>query len=40
MRDSRHLAVWQKAYALTLSVYRLTGASPREELFGITSQIR
>ena len=34
------LIVWQKSHALTLRVYRLTKAFPREELFGLTSQMR
>ena len=40
MQDYRDLKVWQKAYELTLAVYRVTAAFPREELFGLTSQIR
>jgi four helix bundle protein len=32
--------VWRKAYALTLNAYRATGSFPREELYGLTSQIR
>jgi four helix bundle protein len=40
MRDFRQLKVWEKAYALTLEIYRTTSAFPRDELFGITSQMR
>ena len=36
----RELVVWQKAMQLTIAIYRLTGGFPREEIFGITSQIR
>ncbi len=36
----RRLRVWQEAHALTLLVYRLTKQFPKEELFGLTSQIR
>lgn len=40
MQDFRNLLVWQKAHALILEVYRLTHTFPREELFGLTSQMR
>ena len=40
MKDFRELKVWQKAHELTLAVYRLTAAFPREEQYGLTSQIR
>ena len=40
MQDFRDLKVWQKAHELTLEVYRATASLPREELYGITSQIR
>jgi four helix bundle protein len=32
--------VWQKSHQLTLRVYRVTIAFPKDELFGLTSQIR
>jgi four helix bundle protein len=34
------LEVWQKAHTWVLEVYRLTHCFPREELFGLTSQLR
>jgi four helix bundle protein len=34
------LQVWRKAHELTLACYRDTRGFPREENFGITSQIR
>jgi four helix bundle protein len=40
MRDFRDLKVWEKAYALTLATYRATKEFPREERFGLTSQVR
>jgi four helix bundle protein len=40
MQDFRALKVWQKAHALTLSVYRVTATFPREERYGLTSQVR
>jgi len=36
----RDLRVWQDAIALAETCYRLTGQFPRDELFGLTSQIR
>ena len=36
----RDLTVWQRSIELTLEIYRLTKAFPREELFGLTSQLR
>src|SRR6516225_5224472 len=38
--DFRELKVWQKAHELTLAVYRLTGGFPRQELYGLSSQLR
>lgn len=40
MRDFKKLKVWQKAYALTLDVYQATSAFPKQELYGLTSQLR
>jgi four helix bundle protein len=40
MRDFRELKVWQKAHQLTLAVYQITSDFPREELYGLTSQLR
>jgi four helix bundle protein len=34
------LIVWQKGHQLVLSVYRLTKTLPKEELFGLVSQMR
>ena len=39
-RTFEELIVWQKAHAFVLSVYRLTCGFPREEKFGLTSQLR
>ena len=34
------LIVWQESYKLALLVYRITRCFPREESFGLTSQLR
>lgn len=34
------LIVWQRAHKLVLGVYRVSGGFPRDELFGLTSQLR
>ena len=39
-RDFRKLKVWEKAHQLTLDAYARTTSFPREEIFGLTSQIR
>ena len=39
-RTYRELVVWQRAMDLVVEVYRLTKEFPREELYGLTSQIR
>ena len=40
VKDFRDLQVWQKAHQLTLMVYRLTASFPRDERYGLTSQLR
>ena len=40
MKDFRDLKVWERAHELTLEIYRLTVRFPREELYGLTSQMR
>ncbi len=40
MQDFRNLKVWQKSHALALATYRATAAFPKEEMYGLTSQIR
>jgi hypothetical protein len=40
MRDFRQIQVWVKAHALTLEIYRVTAQFPRDERYGLTSQMR
>lgn len=40
MQDFWRLRVWQAAHGITLSVYRVTRTFPREELYGLTAQLR
>ncbi len=40
MQSFRDLQVWQRSMELTIAVYRLTQHFPREEAFGLTSQLR
>jgi len=40
MKDFKKLKVWEKAHSLTLTIYEASANFPREELYGLTSQIR
>lgn len=40
VQSFRDLLVWQKSIQLATAIYRLTQAFPREEIFGLTSQMR
>jgi four helix bundle protein len=40
MKDFRDLKVWEKAHQLTLLVYQSTANFPKQEQYGLTSQIR
>ena len=40
MKDFRDLKVWNGAHAVTLAIYECTRDFPREEAYGITSQLR
>ena len=40
MRPFRDLDVWKLGHEITLDVYAVTRTFPREELFGLTSQMR
>jgi four helix bundle protein len=40
MRSFKNLIVWRKAHGLTLDLYGVSRTFPREEQYGLTSQIR
>ncbi len=40
MRGHRDLVAWQKAMELVKEIYRATRTFPKEELYGLTSQLR
>jgi four helix bundle protein len=39
-RTFQDLIVWQKAHQFVLGVYRFTKNFPKEEMYGLTSQLR
>ena len=40
VRSFRDLDVWKKSVQMAISIYRLTQGFPREELYGLSSQMR
>jgi len=40
MKDFRQLKVWERSHQLALANYKATKEFPKEELYGLTSQIR
>ena len=40
MQDFRQLTLWQKSHALALEVYSASRGFPRDEVYGLTSQLR
>jgi four helix bundle protein len=40
MKTHKDLDVWKKAIELVASIYKTTSSFPKEELYGLTSQIR
>jgi len=40
VRTFRDLLVWQKAMALVTELYRVSSGFPKEEVYGLTSQMR
>jgi len=39
-QDYRDLIVWQKAMELTVCIYSLTQSFPKQEIYGLSSQMR
>lgn len=40
IRDFKDLFAWQKAHKFSVAIYRATKNFPKDEMFGITNQIR
>jgi four helix bundle protein len=40
LKSFRDLLIWQKSHKLVIEIYKLTDQLPKEEIFGLTSQIR
>jgi four helix bundle protein len=40
MKDFKDLKVWTRAHEMTMGIYQETRCFPKEELYGLTSQIR
>ncbi|WP_136667582.1 four helix bundle protein [Flavobacterium sp. H122] len=40
MRDYKKYIVWQKSHQLVLDIYKITKQYPKEEVFGLVSQMR
>jgi four helix bundle protein len=39
-KSYRNLKAWQRSIELSVCIYRLTSGFPREEIYGLTSQLR
>lgn len=40
MKDFKKLKAWEKSHQLTLAIYKVTRSFPKDELYGLTSQMR
>ena len=40
MKDFKKQEIWRRSHQLTLEIYRATQQFPKEEIYGLTSQIR
>jgi len=40
MQNFKELIVWQQSHQFTLKVYTISKSFPKDEVFGVTSQLR
>lgn len=40
MKDFRDMQVWQKSHNLALEIYKATASFPKDEIYGLTAQVR
>ena len=40
MRDFRKLQIWERSHGIALETYEITRGFPKEEIYGLTSQMR
>ena len=40
MRDYKKIVVWEKSYKFGIHIYAVTKGFPKEEMYGLTSQLR
>ena len=40
MKDFKNIEIWKRSHKLTIEIYKATQKFPKEEIFGLTSQIR
>ncbi len=40
MKEYKNLEVWKRAHRMTIDIYQLTKSFPKEEQYGLTSQLR
>lgn len=40
IQSFRELIIWQKSFSLVIDIYKLTEQLPKDEIFGLSSQLR
>jgi len=40
IESHRELQVWQRAIQMSIAIYRLTASFPKQEIYGLTAQLR